>query len=79
MKQSSSFVKPVMFAQLCQQEGWWHGVWELCHQLDAVLLKRYTKAIWYLSHSLIHSPVTNKLSRKLNQRHSVKNALELLA
>lgn len=67
MKNGFSFVKLAMFAQLHRQEGWQHGVWELLHQLDAVLLKHYTKAIWHLSDSLIHPPVTNKLSRKLNQ------------
>lgn len=79
MKNNFSVVKLAIFAQLRQQEGRWHGVWELPHQLDAVLLNHYTKAIWYLPGSLIHSPVTNKLSRKLNQTHSVENALKPLA
>lgn len=79
MKNGFSFVKPATFAQLRWQEGRWHGGQEPCRQLGAVLLKYYTKAIWYLSDSLIHSPVTNKLSRKLNQTHSVKNAFKLLA
>lgn len=79
MKNGLSFVKPTMFAQLRWQEGRWHGAWELRHQLTTVLLKHYAKATWYLSDSLMHSLVTNKLSRKLNQTHSVQNALKLLA
>lgn len=41
MKNSFSFVKLAVFAQLRQQEGRWHGVWELRHQLDAVLHKSH--------------------------------------
>lgn len=79
MVNSFSLFKLAVFAQLCPQEGGCRGVWELHPHLDAAPLKHHTRAIWQKSDSLIHSPLTNKLRRKLNQTYSVKNALKLLA
>lgn len=79
MKNGFSFSKLAVFAQLCPQEGVCHAVWELHPHLDAAPLGHHTGAIWHKSDSLIHPPLTNKLKGKLNQTHSVKNALKLLA
>lgn len=79
MKNGFSFFKLAVFAQPCPQEGGCQGVWELHPHPGAAPLKHYTGDIWHMSDSLIRSPLTNKIRRKLNQTHSVKNALKLLA